>query len=81
MNWPLAAASVVAVFAVAGIARWLGLGGVEFADEREAMDEAEAQVAGFDAISATVTADGAEVAGVDGRIVRIRRLGARWVIA
>lgn len=81
MNWPLAAASIMAVFAVAGIAWWLGLGGAEFADERAAMDEAEAQVGGFDAVSARIAPDGAEVTGRDGRIVHIRRLGARWVVA
>ena len=81
MNWPLAAASIVAVFAVAGIAWWLGLGGAQFADERAAMDEAEAQVGGFVAASARITDDGAEVTGVEGRVVKIRRLGARWVIA
>lgn len=80
MNWPLAAASIVAVFAVAGVAWWLGLGGANFADERAAMDEAEAQVGGFDAVSARVTDDGAEVTGTDGRVVHIRRLGARWVV-
>ncbi|HTI31973.1 MAG TPA: hypothetical protein VL405_07555 [Sphingomonas sp.] len=81
MNWPLAAGSIVAVFAVAGICRWLGLGGAEFTDERAAMDEAEAQVGGFIAASARIIDGGAEVTGTDGRIVHIRRLGARWVIA
>ncbi|CAM3189619.1 hypothetical protein SPAN111604_09305 [Sphingomonas antarctica] len=81
MNWPLAAASVVAVFAVAGVARWLGLGGATFADERAAMDEAEGQLPEFHAVSARITDDGAEVTGADGRVVPIRRLGARWVVA
>ena len=80
MNWPLAAASIVAVFAVAGVAWWLGLGGAEFADERAAMDEAEAHLIDFTAVSAELTGEGALVTGADGRIVRIRRLGARWVI-
>ncbi len=79
MNWPLAAGSIVAVFAVAGVAWWLGLGGTEFPDERAAMEEAEAQVSGFEAVSARLEADGAEVTGADGRTVRVRRLGARWV--
>ena len=81
MNWPLAAASIMAVFAVAGVAWWLGLGGADLADERAAMDEAEAQVGGFEAASARLTEFGAEVTGVDGRIVQIRRLGARWTAA
>ena len=81
MNWPLAAASIVAVFAVAGIAWWLGLGGAEFADERAAMDEAEAQMGDFHASSARITVDGAEVTGSDGRVVHIRRLGARWILS
>ena len=81
MNWPLAAGSIVAVFAVAGIARWLGLGGAEFADERAAMDEAEAHLHDFVAASARITPNGAEVTGADGRVVRIRRLGARWVVS
>jgi hypothetical protein len=80
VNWPLAAGSIVAVFATAGICWWLGLGGAEFADERAAMDEAEAQVAHFDAASARITSEGAEVTGTDGRIVHIRRLGARWIV-
>lgn len=79
MNWLLAAASIVAVFAVAGVAWWLGLGGAEFADERAAMDEAEALVGGFTAVSARLEADGAEVTGEGGCTVRVRRLGARWV--
>ena len=79
MNWPLAAASVVAVFAVAGVAWWLDLGGAELADERAAMDEAEAQVGGFEAVSATLDEGGADVVGADGRVVQVRRLGARWV--
>ena len=81
MNWPMAAASLAAVLAIAGIAWWLGLGGAAFADERAAMDEAEAQVAHFDAVAARITDDGAEVTGRDGTIVHIRRLGARWVVA
>lgn len=79
MNWPLAATSIVAVFAVAGTAWWLGLGGAELVDDRAAMDEAEAQVGGFKAVSARLTDFGAEVTGTDGRIVHVRRLGARWV--
>lgn len=81
MNWPLAAGSIVAVFVTAGICWWLGLGGAVFADERAAMDEAEAQVPYFDALSAKITPDGAEVTGADGRVVHIRRLGARWIVA
>jgi hypothetical protein len=81
MNWPMAAASLMAVLAIAGIAWWLGLGGAEFADERAAMDEAEAQVPHFEAVSARITGDGAEVTGRDGSVVRIRRLGARWIVA
>ncbi len=81
MNWPLAAASIVAVFAVAGVAWWLGLGGATFADERAAMDEAEAQLHDFTAVSAKLANDGADVIGRDGRTVHIRRLGARWVVA
>jgi hypothetical protein len=80
VNWPLAAGSIVAVFAVAALAWWLGLGGAEFADERAAADEAEAQVGGFIAASARITPDGADVTGIDGRVVHIHRLGARWVI-
>lgn len=79
MNAPLAATSIVAVFAVTGIARWLGLGGAELADDRAAMDEAEAQVGGFEAVSARFTDLDAEVTGTDGRIFHVRRLGALWV--
>jgi hypothetical protein len=81
MSVPMLAGSIVAVFATAGICWWLGLGGAQFADERAAMDEAEAQVPNFDAASAKITPDGAEITGTDGHIVHIRRLGARWVVS
>lgn len=79
MNWPLFLGSLAAILALSGAAWALGLGGAEIADEAEARAHAEALLSGFEASRATLTADGAEVTGADGRRVRLRRLGARFV--
>ncbi|MBS0315263.1 MAG: hypothetical protein JSS05_13905 [Proteobacteria bacterium] len=81
MNWALLAGSLAGVFALALIAKLLGLGGGQIADAEEAMRIAEAELPGFIAISAEVAADrqSAIVTGSDGAIVRLRRHGAQFV--
>jgi hypothetical protein len=68
MNWVQLGGSVVAILFLAGVAWALGLGRAEIADEREAMQAAEDALSGFEAVSATVSADRrtAMVRGKDG---------------
>jgi hypothetical protein len=80
MNWWLAAGSLAAVLALAGVARVLGLGGAQrLADGNDAIRLAEALVSGFEGRLGIVAADGqrAAVAGGPGDLVVIEPLGAR----
>lgn len=80
MNWWLAAGSLAAVLALAGVARMLGLGGSQkLADGDDAIRLAEALVSGFDGRVGVVASDGARaaVAGGPGDLVVIEPLGAR----
>lgn len=80
MNWWLAAGSLAAVLALAGIARILGLGGTQrLADGDDAVRLAEALVSGFEGKRSVLAADGgrAAVAGGPGDLVVIEPLGAR----
>jgi len=81
MNWALLAGSLGGVLGLALVAKLLGLGGAELADEKDAMAIAEAERPGFVAVSATL-AEGrqsAVVTGADGTAVRIRRHGAQFI--
>lgn len=71
--------SLIAVLAIAAAAWALRLGGASFADEAQAMAEAEGQLPGFHAATARLTESGAEVTSEDGRVMTLRKLGARWV--
>lgn len=80
MNWWLAAGSLAAVLALAGVARILGLGGTQrLADGDDAVRLAEALVSGFEGKRGVLAADGgrAAVAGGPGDLVVIEPLGAR----
>ncbi len=80
MNWWLAAGSLAAVLALAGVARMLRLGGTQtLADGDDAIRLAEALVSGFEGQVGVVAADGgrAAVAGGPGDLVVIEPLGAR----
>ena len=81
MNWALLAGSLAGVLGLALIARLLGLGGAELANEEEAMRIAEAERPGFVAVSADLADDrqSAVVAGENGEQVRLRRHGAQFV--
>ncbi|MBX9815088.1 MAG: hypothetical protein A4S12_12980 [Proteobacteria bacterium SG_bin5] len=70
--------SLVAILALAGLARWLGLGGGGIDSEAAAIAEAEASFTGFRATRATLSSDGASalVAGADGSFVVLKRHGA-----
>lgn len=80
MNWWLAAGSLAAVLALAGVARLLGLGGTQrLADGDDAVRLADALVSGFEGKLGVLAADGgrAAVAGGPGDLVVIEPLGAR----
>lgn len=79
MNWWLAAGSLAAVLALAGVARMLGLGGAQqLADGDDAIRLAEALVSGFEGQVGVVGDSGrAAVAGGPGDLVVIEPLGAR----
>ncbi|NNM76887.1 hypothetical protein HJG53_08245 [Sphingomonas sp. ID1715] len=81
MNWALLAGSLAGVLGLALVARLLGLGGGELADEREAMRVAEAELPGFVAVSAELAEDrrSAVVTGEDGRTLKVRQHGAQFV--
>lgn len=81
MNWWLAAGSLAAVLALAGVARMLGLGGTPRpADGDDAIRLAEALVSGFEGRLGLLATDGqhAAVAGGPGDLVVIEPLGARY---
>ncbi|GAA0736941.1 hypothetical protein [Sphingomonas japonica] len=79
MNWTLLVGSLGAILALAGTARWLGLGGIAIADDAQAIAAAQAAVAGFEAIAAQVDREGraALVEGADGSAVVLKAAGAR----
>lgn len=69
--------SLIAILALAGLARWFGFGGGWIASEEQARAEAEASFAGFRAARATLSSDGAAalVEGTDGSFVVLKRHG------
>lgn len=80
MNWWLVGGSLVAVLALAGIARLLRLGGAQKLDSGDdAIKLAEALVSGFEGKRAVVAAEGERAAVAGGRsdLVVIEPLGAR----
>ena len=80
MNWWLVAGSLIAVLALAGIARLLSLGGAQRLDSSDdAVKLAEALVTGFEGRAGIVSASGelAAAAGGPGDLVLIEPLGAR----
>lgn len=81
MNWALLAGSLAGVVGLALVAKLLGLGGGELADEAEAMRIAEAEVPGFTAVSAVLGKDrlSAIVTGENSQTVRLRQHGAQFV--
>lgn len=81
MNWWLLIGSFAAVLFLAGVARMLGLGAAQLADEAEAMRIAEAERPGFRAASAVLAADrkSAVVQGQDGSTLKVRQHGAQFV--
>lgn len=81
MNWWLLAGSLVAVLALAGIARLLALGGAQPLETgADAVTLAEALVSGFEGRVGIVSANGehAAAAGAPGDLVLIEPLGARY---
>lgn len=81
MNWALLAGSLAGVLGLALVARLLGLGGGELADEAEAIRIAEAELPGFTAVSAELAEDrlSAVVLGADGSRLKVRQHGAQFV--
>jgi hypothetical protein len=79
MNWPLLIGSLVAIFALAGVARWLDLGGDARIDRDDAVRLAEAQ--GFEI--ADIALDRAGLAALvrddAGNFMLVRRHGAHFV--
>lgn len=71
------AGSLIAILALAGLARWFGFGGGAIESEAAACAEAEAAFAGFTAARATLSADAraALVEGVDGSLVVLKLHG------
>jgi hypothetical protein len=83
MNWALAAGSLAAVLALAGVARLLALGGPgRIESVEQAIRLAEDAITGFDASDAVICGDGggAVVFGSDQRIALIRPSGARFIV-
>ena len=81
MNWWLVGGSLIAVLALAGVARMLRLGGAQrLADGNDAIRLAEALVSGFEGRLGVVATDGARAAvvGGPGDLVVIEPLGARY---
>ena len=85
MTWLVAAkliGSLVAILALAGISRWLGLGGdVRIRDEAEARRLADEAVCGFAAVDVALdrAGIGALLRDAQGRQMLLRRHGSRWV--
>lgn len=81
MNWWLIAGSLVAVLALAAIARMLGLGGAQRLETGDdAIAIAEALVSGFEGRVGIVSASGtlAAATGGPGDLVLIEPMGARF---
>ena len=78
MNWVQLGGSLVAILALAGVARLLKLGEARISDAGKAREMAEDMLAGFVAHGAIVGTDGnaALVAG-DGAIAVLKRHGAK----
>lgn len=75
------AASLVAILALAGVARWLGLGrDVRLRDESHAIALANAAVSDFEAASLTLdrARTGALLRDSNGRVMLLRRHGAHF---
>ena len=73
--------SLVAILALAGIARWLQLGGdVRLRDEEEARALAEAAVCGFEPVEIALdrAGNGALLRDAQGRVLLLKRHGARF---
>jgi hypothetical protein len=85
MIWLVAAklaGSLVAILALAGISRWLGLGGDErIRDAAQARRLADEAVCGFTAVDVAVdrAGIGALLRDAGGRQLLLRRHGSRWV--
>lgn len=81
MSWTMLAGSLVAVLALAAIARHLRLGDINIADPETAMRLAEQHLAGFQARHALVggNGEGALVAG-NGTLALLKRHGARVAV-
>lgn len=81
MSWTLLVGSLAGVLLLAWLAKLLGLGDAELADEAEAMRIAEAELPGFHAVSADLAEDrkSATVSGADGTSLKLRQHGAHFV--
>lgn len=78
MNWAQLAGSIVAILALAGVARWLRLGESRIASAAEAREIAEDMLAGFYAHAAIVSQDGgAAIVAGNGAIAVLKRHGAK----
>ncbi|TKD51962.1 hypothetical protein [Sphingomonas baiyangensis] len=78
--WLQLGASLAAILALGGIAVWLKLGSDDgIGDAAAAIATAEADIAGFTGIRATIDVEGhaALVEGEDGSVVVLKRAGAR----
>lgn len=78
MNWTQLAGSLLAILALAGVARMLRLGEARIGDEARAREMAEGMLAGFESRAAIVGTDGnaALVLG-NGTIAILKRHGAK----
>lgn len=83
MNWYIAAGSLVAILALAGIAWFLCLGrDTRIEGPEAAADAADQSLPGFTTLNAVVGADGQGALAVsrEGRIAAIKRHGARLAV-
>lgn len=74
--------SLIAILALAWLARWLGMGGdVRIRDEAHARELARQAVYGFEAVAVALdrAGIGALLRDADGRQMLLRRHGAMWV--
>ena len=74
------AGSLLAVLAVAGLVRWMGLGQVKLVDESEARSLAEDMLSGFETQEVFLSNDGtaAALVGQHGTIGLLKRHGANF---
>jgi hypothetical protein len=78
VNWAQLGGSIVAILALAGVARWLRLGESRIASAAEAREIAEDMLAGFYAHAAIVSQDGgAAIVAGNGAIAVLKRHGAK----